>query len=236
MTEELKTVFRAAPISAALAREVCDPLPLAAADRSELLRYLGYPRDTAPAERLAGHIDEFVARAMRCLRPRGAYSVYPVAGHSEHSLELGGVTIFGNIGEYLAHAGRVAVFVVSVGEEISHRAEADAFSSWIMDAVGSWAAEASADALMQRLRLHLVEDEDLTLRYSPGYCGMDIRQQRNLFTLIDAESIGVALLPSLLMHPLKSISGLVGLAPKEAVARYHSPCDLCPRTGCHMRR
>jgi hypothetical protein len=48
--------------------------------------------------------------------------------------------------------------------------------------------------------------------------------------------VGVRLMPSMLMHPLKSISGLVGLAPKEAVSSYHSPCDLCPRTGCPIRR
>jgi cobalamin-dependent methionine synthase I len=65
---------------------------------------------------------------------------------------------------------------------------------------------------------------------------MEISQQRKLFPLMQAEAVGVRLIPSMLMHPLKSISGLVGLAPKEAVSSYHSPCDLCPRTGCSMRR
>jgi cobalamin-dependent methionine synthase I len=135
----------------------------------------------------------------------------------------------------------VAVFIVTVGEEISHLSESaakngDAFSALVMDAVGSWAAEAAADALMLSVRRHLRNEEELTLRYSPGYCGMEISQQSKLFQLVPAEAVGVRLMPSMLMHPLKSISGLVGLAPKEAVSSYRSPCDLCPRTGCPMRR
>jgi hypothetical protein len=244
VTEKLKPTVaqqdeEAAP--AALASEICLDLPLAPPDPAEIYRYLGYPREATPAPRIAEQIREIVAEALKCLRPRGAYAVYDVAGRTAHSLKLNETTISGNIGEYLEAAGRVAVFAVTVGEEISHRAEAaakngDGFSAWGLDAAGSWAAEAAADALMARIRRHLRDKEELTLRYSPGYCGMEIGQQRKLFELVRADAIGVTLMPSMLMHPLKSISGLIGLAPKEAVSQYRSPCDLCPRTGCHMRR
>lgn len=244
MSEELKqTVAQHADdaIPAALATEICRDLALSADDLIEIYRYLGYPAEAAPAPRIAEQISGILAEALACIRPRGAYSVYKVSDRTAHSLRLAGTTVSGNIGEYLEGAGRVAVFAVTVGEEISHLAEVaakkgDAFSAWVMDAAGSWAAEAAADALMLRIRPHLLGGEDLTLRYSPGYCGMDIRQQLKLFQLVPADAVGVTLMPSMLMHPLKSISGLVGLAPKEAVSRYRSPCDLCLRDGCHMRR
>ena len=89
---------------------------------------------------------------------------------------------------------------------------------------------------MTHIRRHLQDHEELTLRYSPGYCGMEISQQHKLFQIVQANSVCVSLLPSLLMHALKSISGIVGLAPKEIIGNYHSPCDLCPQAGCHMRR
>ena len=216
-------------------------LTLAPADPAEINRYLGYPRDAAPAPRVAEQISEAVAEAVACIQPRGLYAIYEVADRTPHELKLANTTITGNIGEYLAEAGRVAVFTVTVGEEISHLAEeaakkGDAFSSLVMDAAGSWAAEAAADALMLRIRPHLRDAEDLTLRYSPGYCGMEIGQQQKLFQLVQADAVGVTLMPSMLMHPLKSISGLVGLAPKEAVSLHRSPCDVCGRVGCHMRR
>jgi hypothetical protein len=65
---------------------------------------------------------------------------------------------------------------------------------------------------------------------------MNISQQRKLFELLPDDRAGVRLLPTMLMHPLKSISGLVGLAPEESIAQYRSPCDVCLKTGCHMRR
>jgi hypothetical protein len=228
-------------ITAAMATEVCPDLPVAHSDPAEIHRYLGYPREVAPAPRIAERIAQIVTEARPCLRPRGAYSLYAVSSRTPRSLKLDGTTISGNVGEFLALADRVAVFVVTVGEEISHLAASagkngDAFAAWVMDALGSWAAEGAADALMVRIRCHLKDQEELTLRYSPGYCGMDIAQQRKLFQLVQADSVGVKLLPSLLMRPLKSISGIVGLAPREAVSSYHSPCDICPQVGCHMRR
>ena len=228
-------------IPAALAAEIFQDLPIAPTDLLEIHRYLGYPRETAPAPRIAVRIAQIVAEARPCLRPRGTYAVYAVSNRTAHALQLDGITISGNIGEFLEQADRVAVFVVTVGKEISHLVEStakngDAFSAWVMDAAGSWAVEGAADALMLHLRRHLQDGQELTLRYSPGYCGMDIGQQRKLFQLVQADAVGVTLMPSLLMHPLKSITGLVGLAPKEAVSLYRSPCDLCQQAGCHMRR
>lgn len=223
------------------AEEVCGALQIAESGRAEILRYLGYAPGMAPKPAIQASIDSIVAQVLPLLRPRGAFAVYPAAHRTAGSLELSGVAIRGRIGEFLRDARRVAVFVVTVGEEISARAQAaagegDAFTAWVVDAVGSWAAESAANALMLRLRRHLEPGEDLTLRYSPGYCGMDIGQQRELFRLVPAADAGVQLLPSMLMHPLKSISGLAGLAPGQAVARYSSPCDLCAKTRCHMRR
>jgi hypothetical protein len=243
LSEELNsaTTRHAEAAHSATASEICLELPVAPTDPLEINRYLGYPRDVAPAPRVAEQISEVIAEAVACIRPRGVCAIYEVTSRTAHSLRLADTTITGNIGEYLESASRVAVFAVTVGEEISHLAEAaakkgDAFSAWVLDAAGSWAAEAAADALMQRIRPHLRDDEELTLRYSPGYCGMEIGQQHNLFQLVQADAVGVTLMPSMLMHPLKSISGLVGLAPKESVSLHRSPCDTCGRVGCHMRR
>ena len=229
------------PLSADLATEVFPNLTLGPIDSVEIYRYIGYPHDVAPPPRIEKRIAQIMAEAQPSLQPRGAYTVYAVASQAAHSLQLDRTTISGKIGEYLAQADRVAVFAVTVGEEISHLAESaakngDALASLVIDAVGSCAVESTADALMVHLRRHLQDGQALTLRYSPGYCGMDIGQQCKLFQLVQAGSVGVTLMPSMLMHPLKSITGLVGLAPKEAVSVYRSPCDQCQRVGCHMRR
>jgi hypothetical protein len=67
---------------------------------------------------------------------------------------------------------------------------------------------------------------------------MSIAQQRVLFGLVDAEAVGIALLPSMLMQPLKSVSGIVGFGPVTGLNTVApgTPCDTCGRIDCHMRR
>ncbi|HTX66090.1 MAG TPA: vitamin B12 dependent-methionine synthase activation domain-containing protein [Opitutaceae bacterium] len=230
----------AAPPPAPLTSETCDPLPLTPR-REDIYRCLGYARRAAPPADVAREIDRVVAEALPHLQPRGTYSLYPLDGPTEHSLAIGGLVLEGNIGEFLHGATRVAVFVATAGGAITRRADercraGDAFAGWVLDAIGSWAAEAAAEALLARLDPHLQPDEGRTLPYSPGYCGMELAEQRKLFRLMRADAAGVALLPSLLMEPLKSVSGLVGLGPRALVRTDLTPCDRCPLVGCHMRR
>jgi hypothetical protein len=205
----------------------------------EIMRYCGYNGHQPLPDDVERAIAETVADAAVHLRPKGTYSLYPVTARSSRSLSLGAVTIQGQVARFVGQAGRVAAFVVTAGSELAeHVAEraGDPLRGWVLDAFGSWAAEAAADALMRPLALRLQPDEALTLRYSPGYCGMELEEQRAIFQLVDADSIGVSLLPSMLMQPLKSISGLVGLGPRSSIERVRSPCERCPELGCHMRR
>ena len=207
----------------------------------DILRSLGYPREATPPAQVVRSARQILTEARPWLQPRGTYALYTVTRLTAHSLEIGGATIAGNIGEILHGAERVAVFMVTVGSEISRQAEArcrvgDAFAGLTLDAIGSWAAEAAAEALMKQLGSQLRPGESFTLRYSPGYCGMNLKQQRTLFKLAPAGSVGISLLPTLLMQPLKSISGIVGLGPRKVVGIHLSPCERCPQIGCHMRR
>jgi hypothetical protein len=186
-------------------------------------------------------IEQVLARALPGLEPRGTFSIYSVKSHSRRSLSLGGGTIVGDIGEFLHGSKRIAVVVATAGRGITEKSTeawnaGDTLAGWAFDAIGSWAAEAAADALTEKISAHLGAGEGLTLRYSPGYCGMDLRQQQTIFALSQPGSIGVSLLPSMLMQPMKSVSGLVGLGPRELVGLNLSPCDRCPQIGCHMRR
>jgi hypothetical protein len=225
---------------APLVSEVLTRLTIAL-ESANILRSLGYPLEATPPAHVIGTVEQILAEAHPWLEPRGAYALYPVTTLTAHALEIGGVTITGDIGEFLAGANRIAVFMVTVGSEITRRAEArcragDALAGLALDAIGSWAAEATAEALMAQLTSQLGPGDSFTLRYSPGYCGMELTQQRTLFRLAPADAAGISLLPSLLMQPLKSISGIVGLGPRDAVGVHLSPCERCPQVGCHMRR
>jgi hypothetical protein len=65
---------------------------------------------------------------------------------------------------------------------------------------------------------------------------MPLREQQTLFGLVDAAGIGVALLPTLIMRPVKSVSGLIGIGPAESITAQGTPCDRCLLDTCRMRR
>ncbi|MCA9261569.1 MAG: hypothetical protein KDA61_20270, partial [Planctomycetales bacterium] len=117
------------------------------------------------------------------------------------------------------------------------RVAGEGLPALICDAIGAERAEAAEAAVLQELspqmaRLRL----SCTLPYSPGYCGMALTEQRKLFGLFGDQSAGVSLSETCLMRPLKSISGLIGVASESLVVAHGSPCDRCELHQCAMRR
>ena len=226
-----------------LATEVCTDLSIGRPPAEEVHRHLGYPAHAAPKAQIAARMEAIAEAAAGALRPRGVYAVYAVNAQALRRIEVGGAVIRGDVARFVGTVDRIAVVVATAGAGISELAErygrdGDSLGACIVDAIWSWAAEAAADAVTDRLRAYAGPGEAVTLSYSPGYCGMAIAQQRVLFGLVDAEAVGITLLPSMFMQPLKSVSGIVGLGPMvepSAVAPV-SPCDACGRIGCHMRR
>lgn len=211
-------------------------------DPAETRRYLGYPADAAPFSLVEERILEAIRISRGTMRPRGTYSLYAVTSRAKRSLTLGGnVKFTGAIGDYLGNAERAAAFLATAGEEIVELADGamrsgDTLGGLVLNALGSQMAEAVVSRLVEDLRRRAAPGEALTLRYSPGYCGISLAQQQAIFRLVEAARIGVELLPTLIMKPVKSVSGLIGIGPESAVKAYGNPCDRCNYLDCRMRR
>jgi hypothetical protein len=223
----------------ALDSEIFDALALGEND-DELMRRLGYPGQ-APRRPLPAPIEQALLDGRAHLAPKGCYALYAVDDMTPTQLLLGGLAIVGRVGDFFTGATRIAVFVATAGAAINAQARAaaergDTVTSFALDALGSWAAEAAADALMTTIKKHLGRDEALSLRHSPGYCSMGLSEQRAIFALVAADAIGVSLQPSMIMSPLKSVSGLVALGSAACWSRQASPCATCSDEGCPARR
>ncbi len=211
-------------------------------ERKEALRYLGYPPGAHVDRLVEARLDHALGELAGRVRPRGMYALYPVVGARKERLELaGGVVFTGRIGEFLGGAHTAAAFLATAGPEIVGTATetlraGDRLGGLVYDALGSALAEAMVEAIVEDLRLRLAPGEVLSLPYSPGYCGIPLQEQRKIFRLLDASRIGVELLPTLIMRPVKTISGLIGIGSAERVRAYGNPCDRCPLTDCRMRR
>jgi hypothetical protein len=215
-------------------------------DRFEVLRYLGYPKSVTPQERIGNILDHWIDEASRIATPRAIYRVLPVVEKDRRSLRVatdaGLIEFRGAIGEFLGASLSVLVFIATAGWQVERLAsellrQQDDLGAMMLNAIGAERAEAAEAAVINRIR-----DEArpmglaLTLPYSPGYCGMKLIEQRNLFSLFDTQRVGVTLTSDCLMQPIKSVSGLVGLGLAEQVLEEGSPCDRCEQQSCNMRR
>jgi hypothetical protein len=217
-----------------------------AVDLKEVLRYLGYPAGARPRGGLAEQLEQAIADATPWSCPQAIYAVFAVEAIDRRSVRLrtcrGMIEFCGAIGEFLGPVESVAAFIATAGGELERRASdalkrGDHLTGLVYNAVGSERAEAAAGVVLEELRDQLdALGLAPTLPYSPGYCGMALGEQKNLFALFDGETAGVSLSPSLLMRPIKSISGLIGIGRAAEVRQHGSPCDRCELWTCQMRR
>lgn len=136
-------------------------------------------------------------------------------------------------------AAYIFAFALTLGGEldtlIAHSQRASLTRALFMDAAGSFLAERYAAQMEDHLRVTLSEQGlELSARFSPGYCDWEIVQgQRELFRFLSPQSIRIILLPSGVMLPLKSITGICIAAVH---APFRTPCAGCHKKRCRYRR
>jgi cobalamin-dependent methionine synthase I len=140
----------------------------------------------------------------------------------------------------IAPCDRIVVFVVTLGSGIDELVD-DAMRrrphvGLMIDTAASIAAEGQADRLTRLLDARLDPGLGLTLRYSPGYCDWPLREQEKLFDLLPERPAGTTLSTDFLMTPRKSVSGVIGIGPRRAVAETGCACKHCSRKDCVNRR
>lgn len=135
----------------------------------------------------------------------------------------------------IVRAGDRWAFVATIGAELETRVReyfaAHAFlEAVLLDAAGSVAADGLAAQIERECAL-----QNSSARFSPGYCHWSLRGQEPLLATLASQEIGVTLLPSMLMSPLKSVSGVVVAAAEEALLVPREACGACD-ARCERRR
>lgn len=114
-------------------------------------------------------------------------------------------------------------------------AQGDGLSGYVADGIGSVMVEAATDWLDEQLQREMSSAGlSCSNRFSPGYCGWDVRQQHTLFALLPDHFLDIELTPSALMLPIKSVSGVIGAGP--GLRRLPYSCQLCSKQDCYMRK
>ncbi len=177
--------------------------------------------------------EKAIAEGTPCVRPQVAYRIVGIQEVEPSAVILNDAVKF--MGEGIARklkgADSAIVIVATIGAAIEQMAlratKEDAVYAMALDGYGT----AAIGALTVAIREFFAEQAamaQLTIS-SPVYPGTNdwelAAAQSQVFTIVDAATIGVHLTPSFLMQPSKSVSMVIG-----AGARMHAggkPCEEC---------
>lgn len=133
----------------------------------------------------------------------------------------------------LEAADELYAFVISLNgfEDVKC---SDMLMNYYTDTWGSSYTERGQNALAE-----LIDDRiegtgmKRTHMWCPGQHTFDLINQKTLFSVLEPEAIGCRLTDSLMMVPVKSSSGIMGIVPEET-KNMPRPCDYCQfRKKCH---
>ncbi len=146
-----------------------------------------------------------------------------------------------------AHAQGLAIFAVTLGHTIHDKinelfVDRELALASMLDSCASVGAEKVADFVQaffvgSMKKRGLADEECITMRYSPGYCGWHVSGQRKLFDYLGPERIGIKLRDSFLMEPLKSVSGVMIAGKREihVIEDKYPFCRECETHSCKER-
>jgi hypothetical protein len=187
-------------------------------------------------------IDQSRAVFVDGAQPRGLYKSLTKEDFNEIYHGLGDNDDDTPLEHVVEEAVSLALFAVTLGDQISDRISAlfdagELAEGYILDQVASFAADELADIAARRFQTSSERNDLAALPYSPGYCGWHVSGQQALFAHLRPGEIGISLNDSCLMHPIKSVSGVLVLAPVEA--HDFSPafpcCATCTTLDCQER-
>jgi hypothetical protein len=134
------------------------------------------------------------------------------------------------LAKILGGARQIAMAVCSIGPQLEEAVHAmfaagQPVEATVLDGVGSAAVEELSQRAC-RMFEDIAHDHGLTASgpISPGEPDWPLEAQRDLLDLVAAEEIGVTLMDSYLMHPLKSLSMVVGIGQNLSAG---SSCEFC---------
>lgn len=171
-----------------------------------------------------------VAEGTGLIHPQAAFRRLDICGISQSCVTLkGGCDLEGfGIARKLAGCGGVFLAVATLGkeleEEMNRAAQTNLPWEFALDGFGTAAVGVLSNAICRYFG-ELVAKEGLraTNQSYPGMRGWSLKEgQEQIFSLVDARSIGVSLNPSFLMVPRKSLSMAVGFGTQQ-----QPPAHLC---------
>lgn len=205
---------------------------------SDILKEIGY-RKVLPKDNILSIIERLLAEISSYLLPSYTLGIHKgqIRGSAvvldDCQLETGSI-----ISELLNGSECFCIFAATAGELFQDyqdkiKEKGDILETFILDMIGSCIAEKTGDILEKKLE-NEIGDYKHTHRFSPGYCGWPLTDQKQIFELLGGNPSGITLSDSCLMVPIKSISGVIGIGKNINEKQYG--CQFCKLNTCYKRK
>jgi len=202
-----------------------------ALDQDALKRKLRVREGSGMDDELA----RLAAEAEAVARPKAVYGLGYIDSKDEDHIVVDGITLASRVLRVnVQDTHRVFPYAATCGAELDEwsAAATDVLLSFWADNIKEMALRVATQALHDHLqaRFGLSSLSQMNPGSLPDW---PLQEQRPLFTLLGSpeESIGVRLTESLIMIPIKSVSGIYFASQQD-----FANCQLCPRPKCPSRR
>ena len=204
----------------------------------EIGKWIGYPDQGVPPA-IEEQIEAVLSEFMGLVEAKGGFQISENVVVESAQLKIGNSEFQTKkiITRAIRQASSMAVFACTIGEEACNWAKElikeDPLRGYLADVSASLMAEKTAEKIQEKINEHAVaRAEFISNRYSPGYCGWSVAEQHLLFSLLPDNFCGITLNENALMHPIKSVSGIIAIG-KEIVKNPYE-CNICDVTDCIM--
>jgi hypothetical protein len=194
----------------------------------EVLKQLGYPQETCVSSKMRKKVETEIAEMLQLIEPKGAY------------LKLARTKLEGF--DLFAGAEKIVLALATIGSALEQKAKelvamGQSATGLIVDAVGTIAAEQTADFVERQIRQESARyGWKASRRYAPGYCGWELEAQKEIFDNFP-NTLGIVLTASCLMIPEKSLSFVCLLSSNGNFdAIKVGDCKTCEQKVCPYRR
>lgn len=206
---------------------------------ADILHEMGYGK-VKPDKELLDVLDTLLGEVAMWVRPACVFQVWNGETDTAAIRLNNGVTMHVGtvIAKLLRGSVRFALFVATAGKAFQDyqqkiKEDGDMLAIFILDTIGSCIVERTGD------KMELLLEKEITgylhtHRFSPGYCGWALAEQKELFGLLGENTCGVSLSDVCLMSPIKSISGIIGIGTNIRERKYG--CEICQLETCYKRK
>jgi hypothetical protein len=210
-------------------------------DKNEIYLNMGYGGQM-PDLQFIEMIDQMLEQINDFCTPKAGYIISSGIITDKNYLQINDIRIKVGpvITKYLNNSTHFAAFVATAGVEFDQyleqlKADGDIVSEFLAYSIGSEIAEAAVRFIIDKINQEAIQlGFNTSHSYSPGYCSWHVREQENLFKLLPDKPCDVELNESSLMHPVKSVSGIIGLG-KDVKLTPHA-CEICGMVTCFKRK